>query len=158
RFSQLTTKSNQFNLRTQRYSEAAIGDLLANPAYRVVYVELSDKFDSYGLISCVILKKIEDFCFIDTWLMSCRVLKRGVENLVLNFIVRLAKDLGCTKIAGEYIATAKNSIVRDFYPKLGFEKLVAGDALLPLERDGETYLLNLSDYSETKTFIAREVE
>jgi predicted enzyme involved in methoxymalonyl-ACP biosynthesis len=95
--------------------------------------------------------------------MSCRVLKRGVEDIVLKFIVKLAKDLNCTKIVGEYIATAKNSIVRDFYPKLGFEKLeleklVANDPILPLARDGEAYLLNLPDYSETKTFITYEVK
>jgi predicted enzyme involved in methoxymalonyl-ACP biosynthesis len=81
------------------------------------------------------------------------VLKRGVENLTLNFIVKLAKDLGCTKVVGEYIPTAKNSMVKDFYPKLGFEKLAAKNPLLPLTQDGETYLLNLSDYSEAKTFI-----
>jgi FkbH-like protein len=153
RFSQLTMKSNQFNLRARRYSEAMISDLLTNSDYYVFYVELSDKFDNYGLISCVILEKIDDFCFIDTWLMSCRVLKRGVENLVLNAIVKAAVDLGCTKIVGEYIFTAKNSMVKNFYPELGFKKLDGKNLLPCLTKDGEAYILNASDYTEAKTFI-----
>jgi FkbH-like protein len=158
RFSQLTMKSNQFNLRTQRYSEAMLNDILANRDCRVIYAELSDKFDDYGLISCVVLRKIEDFCFIDTWAMSCRVLKRGVESLVLNAVVKAAVELGCTKVVGEYIPTAKNSMVKNFYPELGFQKLCDKTSLPSLTEEGKAYVLNISDYSEGKTFIVLKEE
>jgi FkbH-like protein len=158
RFSQLTMKSNQFNLRTRRYSEVALSDLLKNLDYRVIYTELSDKFDDYGLISCVVLRKIAEICFVDTWLMSCRVLKRGVENLILNFIVKLAVDMGCAKIAGEYLPSAKNAMVKNFYQEFGFDKLIDRKSLPSLTNDGEAFFLNISDYHEKKTFITLKAD
>jgi FkbH-like protein len=112
RFTQLINKSNQFNLRTQRYSESQVVQMLNDSNHKLIYCELRDKFDDYGLISCVILHRN----FIDTWVMSCRVLKRNVEHRMFEFI----KSLGCSSIVGEYIPTAKNAIVKDLYPTLGF--------------------------------------
>lgn len=112
RFTQLINKSNQFNLRTQRYTERQIEQMLADPACTLIYAELTDKFDDYGLISCVILKNN----FIDTWVMSCRVLKRKVEDKVFDFILQHTQGT----LAGEYLPTAKNKMVEDFYPRLGF--------------------------------------
>lgn len=114
RFAQLINKTNQFNLRTQRYTAAEITEMLSNPQYQLIYVELSDKFDNYGLISCVIIKDN----FIDTWVMSCRVFKRRVEEHVFAFI--LENTTG--SLYSEYKPTAKNGLVKNFYKTLGFRE------------------------------------
>jgi len=147
RFSQLINKTNQFNLRTQRYSEAAIADFATDESYRLIYVELSDKFSDYGLISAVILRKSGDVCFIDTWLMSCRVLKRGVEDLLFNFIVEVASGLKCSKIVGEFLPTRKNMMVKDLFADYGFCKADAEN----------TYMLNVAEASQRDTFISKEL-
>lgn len=145
RFAQLINKSNQFNLRTKRYPEEELLSMLSDPSKKLIYVELCDKFSEYGLISCIILEKRDDICFIDTWLMSCRVLKRGVEYLACDMVVRAASEWGCAKLVGEYIPTKKNKMVERFYPGLGFKE--AGD---------NTYELPLSDYSKKTFHIALE--
>lgn len=123
RFSQLMNKSNQFNLRTQRYSEGEIRVLTEDTNCRLFGVKLEDKFSNYGMIACVILKKQEDVCFIDTYLMSCRVLKRGIEQFLLPFLVEEGKRLSCTTLVGEYIPTEKNKMVEHFYQELGFSRM-----------------------------------
>lgn len=120
RFTQLINKSNQFNLRTIRYTESDIEQMIENENYRCLYAKLSDRYSNYGIISCVILKKERNVCFIDTWVMSCRVLKRGVENMMFEGIINAANEMGCTSLRAEYIATKKNHMVEDFYDKLGF--------------------------------------
>lgn len=114
RFTQLINKTNQFNLRTQRYTETQIREMLADPSCRLIYAELSDKFDRYGLISCVILKDN----FIDTWVMSCRIFKRRVEDELFRFILEHTTG----DLYGEYLPTAKNGLVKDFYKKIGFKE------------------------------------
>lgn len=120
RFAQLINKSNQFNLRTKRYSEDELLSMKSDTDVRLIYIDLRDKFSEYGIISCLILKRSGEECFIDTWLMSCRVLKRGVELLAYDAIYVAARDWGCKRIKGEYIPTRKNSMVKDLYPELGF--------------------------------------
>lgn len=127
RFTQLINKSNQFNLRTQRYSEGTISQMTSSPDYRLLTVKLSDKFSKFGIISCIILKKEESECFIDTWVMSCRVLKRDVEKLVFNHIVKEAVNWKCERITGEYIPTVKNKLVKNLLPELGFELIETDD-------------------------------
>ena len=121
RFTQLINKSNQFNLRTIRYSEADIQSMLDDRNTCCLYGKLSDRYSNYGIITCVILHKENDICFIDTWVMSCRVLKRGVENMMFELILKAAADMGCNSIRGEYIKTKKNKMVENFYDSLGFE-------------------------------------
>ncbi len=127
RFAQLTNKSNQFNLRTQRYSDGEIRELMKAEDTRLIYVSLSDKFTEYGIISCIVLRKgcaslnlPDDVCFIENWCMSCRVLKRGVENFAFKALCEEARALGCSRIAGEYIRTKKNGMVEGLYASLGF--------------------------------------
>ena len=121
RIAQLTQRSNQFNLRTVRYTQAEIEDLSKNDEYITLYFTLDDKFGSYGLISVVILKKLNpQELFVDTWLMSCRVLKRGVEEFVVNRIMDIALKNGYKAVIGEYIPTAKNKMVEDIYSLHGF--------------------------------------
>ena len=156
RFAQLTNKSNQFNLRTQRYSEGEISVMLKDSDTRCVYVSLSDKFSQYGVISCIILKRgneengfgPED-CFIDNWCMSCRVLKRGVENFAFETVISIARQMGCKRIIGEYIRSKKNSMVEGFYARLGFEPMDGGDRVL------YSYDLKEDKKENTKTWIQR---
>jgi FkbH-like protein len=120
RVSQLTQRSNQFNLRTIRYTEEEIKQISLSIKYLTLSFFLEDKFGDYGLICVIILKKNSDSLFIDTWIMSCRVLKRGIEAMVLSAIVEHASSHGFMKIIGEYIPTHKNSMVQYHYRDLGF--------------------------------------
>ena len=94
RVAQLTQRSNQFNLRTIRYTEDEIQKIMSSEDHYTRSFTLQDKFGDNGLISIVILKKNSTELFIDTWIMSCRVLKRGMEALVLNEVVNIAKQNG----------------------------------------------------------------
>lgn len=133
RTAQLTQRSNQFNLRTVRYDEKQIRDIIADEERIGLYVKLQDKFGEYGLISLLILEpRSPESLFIDTWLMSCRVLKRDVEKFVLNELVRIALEKGYQRIVGEYLPTPKNKLVEQHYDKLGFEWI---DGLWVLELD-----------------------
>lgn len=143
RVAQLTQRSNQFNLRTVRYSESQIAALAQSAAHRTFSVELSDKFGDYGLISVVILERQDDTYFVETWLMSCRVLGRGVERLVLNKLVEAACSDGVSRIVGEYLPTAKNGMVAGHYEALGFAPL--GD---------NRYVCDVRQFQPSSTHIA----
>ncbi|NLC58663.1 MAG: HAD-IIIC family phosphatase [Armatimonadetes bacterium] len=120
RTAQLIARSNQFNLTTRRYSAAEVLAMARSPHWITRTISLTDRFGDNGLIS-VLLACIEgDTLRLDTWLMSCRVLKRGVEELLLNHIQALARARGLRRIVGEYIPTAKNAMVREHYARLGF--------------------------------------
>jgi len=122
RIAQLTQRSNQFNLRTVRYSEADIAAIAQDPEYFTRYMTLSDKFGEHGLISVVICKKQSaDTLFIDTWLMSCRVLRRGVEGCLFDAIVKMTLDSGFRYLTAEYLPTAKNKMVAHFYDEIGMQ-------------------------------------
>jgi FkbH-like protein len=143
RVAQLSQRSNQFNLRTIRYTDAEIADIAENSDVIDLSFTLEDKFGDNGLICVIIMKpKSKDTLFIDTWFMSCRVLKRGMENFTLNTMVAKAKVAGYRYIEGEYIPTQKNAMVKDHYKNLGFEKI------------NEThYRLNLESYQNKECFI-----
>jgi len=120
RVAQLSQRSNQFNLRTVRYTEDDIKRIMSSADYVTRSFTLRDKFGDNGLICAIIAEKREKHLFIDTWFMSCRVLKRGMEAFTLNTIVELARASGYETVAGEYLPTAKNEMVRDHYSQLGF--------------------------------------
>lgn len=139
RVAQLSQRSNQFNLRTVRYTEDQITAIENDPKQKGFAFTLEDKFGDNGLIAVVILQeKDSETLFIDTWFMSCRVLKRGMENFTLNTIVEYAKANGYKKIIGEYLPTAKNGMVADHYTGLGFTKL-EGIKTSQWELDVENY-------------------
>ncbi len=122
RVSQLSQRSNQFNLRTVRYTEHEIENMMQSPDYHTLSFTLEDKFGDNGLICVVVLKKLnEEKIFIENWLMSCRVLKRGMENFTLNKIVETARNSGFKTVVGEYLPTAKNGMVENHYENLGFK-------------------------------------
>jgi FkbH-like protein len=119
RISELTAKSNQFNLTTRRYSESEIRALMASPDASVYSLVVGDKFGSAGLTGIAILRWQNGTAEIDSFLMSCRVIGRGVEFAIWSEILRDAAARGCTDIAADYLPTAKNAQVADFYDRLG---------------------------------------
>ncbi len=145
RVAQLSQRSNQFNLRTIRYSESDIERISVDTDYFTFSFTLEDKFGDNGLIAAIILKRESDSTlFIDTWFMSCRVLKRGMENFTLNTLVDFAKQNRYRILKGEYIPTEKNGLVKDHFLNLGFE-----------ESSG-FWLLNVDEYNKRKTFIRKK--
>lgn len=124
RVAQLSQRSNQFNLRTVRYTDADIEALANDPSVINLCFTLEDKFGDNGLIAVVIMKpQDKETLFVDTWFMSCRVLKRGMENFTLNTMVEAAKAKGYKRIIGEYLPTPKNKMVELHYPCLGFKTI-----------------------------------
>lgn len=132
RTAQLIARSNQFNLTTRRYSAAEVMAMVESGDWLTRTVSLADRFGDNGLI-CVMLAKVEPPALrIDTWLMSCRVLKRGVEDLLLNELVNEARARGLSRLLGDYLPTAKNALVKEHYARLGFEQTSA-------DADGATH-------------------
>ena len=127
RVTQLTNKTNQFNLTTRRYTEADIERFMADPAVVTLQLRLADRFGDNGLISVLVARPDadwpEDALLIDTWLMSCRVLGRQVEEATLDCLVRAARASGARTLIGSYRPTAKNAMVAEHYAKLDFEPL-----------------------------------
>lgn len=126
RIAELSQRSNQFNLRTVRYTADEIKALADDPSYITLYFTLKDKFGDHGLISVAVIKKEDDSAFIENWFMSCRVLKRTMEEYIINSMVSAVKEAGIGMIRAEYIPTAKNAMVRDIYGRMGFEDLGDG--------------------------------
>ncbi|MCR4807593.1 MAG: HAD-IIIC family phosphatase [Lachnospiraceae bacterium] len=120
RISQLSNKSNQFNLTTRRYTRAEIEEIAGSPDYIDIYGKLEDKFGDNGVVSVVIGHKNGDVLDMDLWIMSCRVLKRDMEFAMMDELVNKAKKAGIKTIRGHYYPTAKNKMVRDFYKLMGF--------------------------------------
>ena len=145
RVAQLTLRSNQFNLRTVRYGEQDLENISKSKDVFPFTFTLEDKFGNNGLICIIILKQeSERILFIDTWLMSCRVLKRGMENYVLNTLVGFAREKGFDQLKGEYLPTSKNEMVKDHYLRMGFQKAE------------NFWILSLEDYQMKKNFITKK--
>jgi FkbH-like protein len=123
RAAQLIERSNQFNLTTKRRSAAELSALAADPQWLTRTVSLSDRFGDNGLISVLLARVEGDVLVIDTWLMSCRVLKRGVEVLLHNGVCRWAMGRGLKRIRVEHVPTAKNGLVREHFAGLGYTKI-----------------------------------
>jgi FkbH-like protein len=123
RIVQLINKSNQYNLTTRRYTEPEILDAENDPEVFTLQVRLEDIFGDNGMISVVICRPAEAGVWdIDTWLMSCRVLGRNVEHMVLREILVHARAAGIGTLFGVYKPTERNQLVIDHYAKLGFFK------------------------------------
>jgi FkbH-like protein len=136
RIAQLISKSNQFNLTTRRYSEAQVGEIEADSQCFTLQIRLVDTFGDNGMISVIICRRDGDAWQIDTWLMSCRVLGRRVEQAVLQELVTNARALGIGRLIGTYRPTERNRLVEDHYSKLGFaerERTADGSTVWCLE-------------------------
>jgi FkbH-like protein len=149
RIAQLVQRTNQFNLTTIRHSAAELKDFASDPEYFPFYVTLTDRFGDNGLISVVIAKRDGDALEIVTWLMSCRVISRRLEEFVLDQLVEVARDVGAASLRGRYIPTKKNGLVSKHYEKLGF-------SLGQAPPDGATdWQLEVRHYATSDAPIAR---
>ncbi|CAN5316521.1 HAD-IIIC family phosphatase [soil metagenome] len=126
RFAQLINKSNQFHLTGCRMFEPELLALQQREDHRVLGFRLVDRFGDNGLISAVVLRRETSALHIDTWVMSCRVLGRTMEEFVANEILRVAREWKCNAIIGRYVASAKNALVAGLYERLGFVQDVDG--------------------------------
>jgi FkbH-like protein len=145
---QLINKTNQFNLTTRRHTDADVEAIMADPQSFGLQIRLLDRIGDNGIIAIVIGRTTSPGTItIDTWLMSCRVLGRGVERTTLNLVAAQAKALGATRLVGHYIPTKKNGMVRDHYVKLGFTPDTQA-------ADGSTAaILDLESFVPEPTFI-----
>ncbi len=149
RIVQLINKTNQFNLTTQRTTDAAIQTAIDDPSALTLQIRLLDQFGDNGIIAIVAgaADPATTTIRLHTWLMSCRVLGRGMELETLNLVVAQAKQLGASELIGEYRPTAKNGMVRNHYERLGFTRVEE-------RADGTTtWSLDLSDFVPRPTFI-----
>ena len=141
RIAQLIAKSNQFNLTTRRYSEAEIAALQSDPDALTIQARLEDIFGDNGMISAVICRQTGPRLEVDTWIMSCRVLGRRVEETILQYLVEQARLKGVTEIIGRYVPTARNGLVRGHFEKLGFVQIEA-------RNEETTWRLSVGGYGE----------
>ena len=146
RITQLTNKSNQFNLTTRRYTESQMQEIAEDKNHITLYGKLTDKFGDNGVISVVIGRVNGAVLDIELWLMSCRVLKRNMEHAMLDALVEKAREAGVTTLRGYYYRTAKNGMVRDFYRDFGFTQ-VSSDG------DDTVWELPLETYENKNTVI-----
>ena len=145
---QLINKTNQFNLTTRRYNEAQVRAIMANPAMLTWQLRLRDRFGDNGLIAILIAKKDgAGSLTIDSWLMSCRVFGRQVEDLCLNLVADAALSAGIERIDGAYLPTQKNAVVRDLFKTLGFTKIAE------TAEGGTRWVLPLARFKPRSTHI-----
>ncbi|MEA2742673.1 MAG: hypothetical protein QOG25_1044 [Acetobacteraceae bacterium] len=157
RIVQLINKSNQFNLTTRRYTDEDIIAVMADPDAFGLQLRLTDRFGDNGIIAIVIGRLQLGHApgaeaggkdlYVDTWLMSCRVLGRQVEPTTMNLIAQQAAKLGARRVVGDYIPTKKNAMVKDHYARLGFEVMETGAA------GGNRNILDLAAFTAAETFI-----
>jgi FkbH-like protein len=122
RISQLTLKTNQFNLTTKRYQENDIRTLANNPKIKIGCAQVQDKFGDNGITSVFIIEKQERKWIIDSFLQSCRVIGRGIEDAIMSEILKDAKKNNIEKVYANFIPTKKNKPTEEFLPQNGFKK------------------------------------
>jgi FkbH-like protein len=135
RVSQLTLRTNQFNLTTRRLQQAAVAELLNDPASLVLAIRSSDRFGDNGLVGAVFLRRSGGSLHIDNFVLSCRVFSRGIEQACLAAILERARAAGIESVHGTYQQTAKNGVVKDFYPRYGFQPAGEDDATLTFRHE-----------------------
>ena len=150
RITQLLQRSNQFNLTTQRHNQAQCEAMMQDvEGCWPLTATLRDRFGDHGLISVVVARpdRGAGVVVISDWLMSCRVLTRGVEEYLMNEVVERARELGMTTVTASYVPTAKNGMVKDFYARFDFQKVVE-------HPDGRIeWMLQVDQYEPRQVFI-----
>lgn len=145
---QLFNKTNQFNLTTKRYSHEEVNSILNNPNNKIYVTCCSDKFGDSGLIAIIVLNEEPDRVTIDSFLMSCRVMGRMIENVIINEIAASYNSDVC--LLGEYIPTSKNKPVEDLYERLGF-------TVISETHGQKKYELNLKDFKKKSFNVFKEI-
>ena len=148
RAAQLINKSNQFHLTGTRYSEAQLKSFVERDCYRIRTFKLSDRFGDNGLISVTVLRLDGKAMIIDTWVMSCRVLGRQMEEFIINEIVDVARAAGAETLIGCYLPSKKNGLVADLYPRFGFSQT-------PAEDDRQMWRLDLTTFKKFESTVQR---
>jgi FkbH-like protein len=154
RVTQLIGRTNQFNLTTRRHAAQDVARFCENGHAVTLQFRLVDRFGDNGLVSAMILApdpRDGDVLEIDTWIMSCRVFGRQLEHEAMNVAVEAARARGVRAIWGDYLPTAKNGVVADLYPRLGFVQ--APEA--PAAPGGTRWVLELDRYVPHPTYIRR---
>ena len=123
RLAQLAARTNQFNLTTRRHPEAEIARMMGQPTHRVYALRAADRFGDNGIVMLLIVACEGGVWRIDTCLMSCRVIGRGIETALLSRVAADAAAAGVRELRGEYVRSAKNALAADFYPRHGFSLL-----------------------------------
>ena len=137
RISQLTQKTNQFNVTTRRYGEQQIAELAAQQGSQVLSIRVRDRFGDHGLVGVAITRDRDEACEIDSFLLSCRVIGRTVETALLAHLAESAARRGCKQLIGWFLPTKKNAPASDFYRQHGFE-------LAKQNGDGSLWSLDLT--------------
>jgi FkbH-like protein len=146
RAAQLTQRTNQFNLTTHRYSEADIKTMLQSPNWRIYVLGLKDKFGDNGTVGLAIVEIKPECWRLDTFLMSCRVIGRQVEDAFVDHICSEAAQKEIRQINAEYVKTAKNDIVKTFWSKIGFEKIEENESASFWRKGLERYSARRFEY------------
>lgn len=120
RTAQLINKTNQFNLTTRRYNEEQVAAMASSEQYWFRWFRLQDRFADYGLIAVVLVERGATSWAVDSWLMSCRVIGRGVEEFMFRKLTEAARLAGASRITAHYLPTPKNELVKNLLPRLGF--------------------------------------
>ena len=141
RIAQMTQKTNQFNLTTKRYTDSDIHSRLQD-GWKIWCLGVSDKFGDSGITGAIVVNGDE----IDSFLLSCRILGKGIENAFLQCILRLLKDQGMTSIKAQFIPTPKNSQVKDFYERCGFTCVKVHEGIKEYKADLEGIGIEIKDY------------
>lgn len=147
RVAQLTQKTNQFNLTTRRYSEAEMQSCMLAPTWHIYWCHCRDRFADEGVIGVAMAIEEEDYWRLDTFLMSCRVLGRGVEKAFLQVVIDDATRHGAASLRGEFVRSAKNAQTGEFFTSCGFEVIEQssdhGLWQMPLPTDGQLTPLSI---------------
>jgi FkbH-like protein len=132
RIAQMTQKTNQFNLTTRRYQDSDIRQFLQD-GWRIWSISVSDRFGDSGITGCALVHGND----VDSFLLSCRVLGKGIESIFLKTVLSILKKEGCQAVTAHYVPTLKNAQVADFYEKCGF-------SCVGKSEDGKDYVLELA--------------
>lgn len=146
RISQLTQKTNQFNMTTRRYLEENIKKFFQDHKFLVISVKVEDKFGDNGIVGTAIVKKEKTCWVIDTFLLSCRVIGRDIEKVLLEYIIEKARGSRVKKLIGEFIMTEKNTPAKEFYRNSGFE-------LIKKDRNVERWEYSITRKGKYPNFI-----
>ncbi len=138
---QLLAKTNQFNLTTRRHSAVEVEQFASSPGGLAVAVRVRDRFGDAGVVGLALVRQEQDCCLIDSFLLSCRVIGRGIETALLAHVAQHAASAGCRWIIGEYVETKKNSLCSGFYPDHGFERDTTKN-----EQNSVFYQRNISEH------------
>lgn len=148
RISELTQKTNQFNLTTKRYTEAQVEAFMNDGDKSVFSVNVRDKFGDSGLTAVVVVE-FDGVAIIDSFLMSCRVMGRNIEKALMDVVVRVCADRGCAKVFAKYVQTAKNESIAEFYDGLGFKCIQSEKEVKVYELETSKYVYNNLNYIKT---------